>query len=61
MKLNCKSITQVRSGGGCCGCFAFANSLENRKQYIRLLNSIYTPQESGVQYMAIINCVKQVF
>lgn len=58
MNLNCKLITQVRSGGGCCEC---RSGLENRKQYIRLLNSIYTPQESGVQYMAIINCVKQVF
>lgn len=58
MNLNCKSITQVHSGGGCCG---RCSGLENRKQYIRLLNSICTPQESGVQYMAIINCVKQVF
>ena len=44
-----KNVTvQVCSGGGCCGCFAFANSLENRKQYIRLLNSIYTPEGIGV-------------
>ena len=48
MNLNCKLTTQVRSGGGCCECFAFANSLENRKQYIRLLNSIYTPERIGV-------------
>ena len=40
--------TQVRSGGGCCGCFVNAVSLENRKQYIRLLNSIYTPEGIGV-------------
>lgn len=44
-----KNVTvQVRSGGGCCGCLAFANSLKNRKQYIRLLNSIYTPEGIGV-------------
>ena len=54
MNLNCKLATQVRSGGGgCCECFADAiasrcSSLENRKQYIRLLNSIYTPEGIGV-------------
>ena len=37
--------TQVRSGGGYCGC---RSGLENRKQYIRLLNSIYTPERIGV-------------
>ena len=47
MKLNFSTnLTSV--GGGCCGCFAFANSLENRKQYIRLLNSICTPERFGV-------------
>lgn len=57
MKLNFSTnLTSV--GGGCCG---RCSGLENRKQYIRLLNSICTPQESGVQYMAIINCGKQVF
>ena len=44
MKLNFSTnLTSV--GGGYCGC---RSGLENRKQYIRLLNSIYTPERFGV-------------
>lgn len=44
MELNCN--TNLASvGGGCCG---RCSSLENRKQYIRLLNSIYAPERIGV-------------